>query len=75
MVSEDIKDSVINNTRNLLLGHVTVGMVTSPQINDNMLIETASPLKSTIRMNVYQQPVKVTFLFITPQYFCNVNFP
>ena len=59
MVSEEIKDSVLDNTRNLLLGHVAVGSMTSSQINDNTLIETASPLKSTIRMNVYQQPVKV----------------
>lgn len=59
MVSEEIKDSVVDNTRNLLLGHVAVGSVTSSQINDNMIIETASPLKSMIRMNVYQQPIRL----------------
>lgn len=59
MVSEEIKDAVIDNTRNLLLGHVAVGRLTSSQISDNQIVETASPLKSTVRMNVYQRPVKV----------------
>ncbi|XP_045157797.1 transforming growth factor-beta-induced protein ig-h3-like [Mercenaria mercenaria] len=59
MVSERIKDSVVDNTRNLLLGHVAVGSLTSSHISDNQIIETASPLKSTIRMNVYQRPVEL----------------
>lgn len=59
MVSEEIKDSVVDNTMNIVLGHIAVGNLTSPHFSNNDMLETASPLKTKIRINIYQRPIKV----------------
>ncbi|KAH3815464.1 transforming growth factor-beta-induced protein ig-h3-like isoform X1 [Dreissena polymorpha] len=59
IVSQEISDSVIEDTRNILLGHVAVGRLTSSRLTDDMIVETASPLKSSIRINTYEQPKKL----------------
>ncbi|XP_052256399.1 transforming growth factor-beta-induced protein ig-h3-like [Dreissena polymorpha] len=59
IVSQEISNSVIEDTRNILLGHVAVGRLTSSRLTDDMIVETASPLKSSIRINTYEQPKKL----------------
>ena len=59
VVSEPIKEKLLNNTRSLLLGHVAVGSYPSHYVQDNQMIETASPFKSKIRINTYQTPISV----------------
>ncbi|XP_052775009.1 transforming growth factor-beta-induced protein ig-h3-like [Mya arenaria] len=59
MVSKNISESVVEDTRNIMLGHVAVGRLTSSQLTNEMIVETASPLKSSIRINMYEQPTKV----------------
>lgn len=61
MVSKEINDTVLDDSRNILLGHVTAGRMTSAQMSDNQILETASPIKSTIRFNSYRNPVQVKF--------------
>ena len=61
MVSEQISEDVVDNTRDILLGHVIVGRYTSPLFNDNQMIETSSPYKTKIRINTYNTPLNVSF--------------
>lgn len=61
MVSQEINSTVLEDTRNILLGHMAVGRLTSNQLTDNQVIQTASPLKSTIRFNSFKRPVKVKY--------------
>ena len=71
IVSQEISDSVIEDTRNILLGHVAVGRLTSSRLTDDMIVETASPLKSSIRINTYEQPKKVTYFEMKFHIYCN----
>ncbi|KAL4236692.1 hypothetical protein ACF0H5_005076 [Mactra antiquata] len=60
MVSQDITNSMIDDARNLLLGHMVVGRVTSSKFDNDQLLETASPHGAYVRMNVYSgYPKKV----------------
>ena len=73
MVSQDISNAVLDDTRNILLGHVAVGRLTSSQLTNDLLLETASPLKSTVRINIYQQPKKVKITNILKGLFDSSN--
>lgn len=59
IVSEPIRETLVDNTRGLLLGHVALGSFPSTHLNDEQMIETASPFKSKIRINTYQRPVSL----------------
>ena len=59
VVSEPIRETLVDNTRGLLLGHVAVGRFPSTQLSDGQMVDTASPYKSKIRINSYQRPVSV----------------
>jgi len=59
MVSQKLQQTVVEDTRNVLLGHVTLGRYTSPQLADDQLVATASPFKTSIRINTYETPVKL----------------
>ncbi|KAL3869815.1 hypothetical protein ACJMK2_042449 [Sinanodonta woodiana] len=56
IVSKQPTDSLQQDTRKLILGHFALVKLTSPHLKNNQLIETASPFKSKIRVNLYDSP-------------------
>ncbi|KAL3869818.1 hypothetical protein ACJMK2_042451 [Sinanodonta woodiana] len=56
IVSEQATNTLLQDTRNLVLGHLALGTLTSTRLKNNQLIETASPFKSKIRVNLYDSP-------------------
>lgn len=59
IVSEQATDALLQDTRNLVLGHLALGTLTSTRLKNNQLVETASPFKSKIRVNLYDSPQHV----------------
>lgn len=53
MVSQPLIDTMISDLKAMLLGHLTPEVYTSSRLNDEQLIDTASPYKNKIRINFY----------------------
>ncbi|XP_071119881.1 transforming growth factor-beta-induced protein ig-h3-like [Mytilus edulis] len=53
MVSQPLIDTMISDLKAMLLGHLSPEVYTSSRLNDEQLIDTASPYKNKIRINFY----------------------
>lgn len=60
LVSRPLTDMLVNDMKQLLLGHVVVGAVKTSQMKDEQTLQTGSPVKSTVRINFYEYPHKVS---------------
>ncbi|XP_067677411.1 transforming growth factor-beta-induced protein ig-h3-like [Haliotis asinina] len=59
MVSKPVSNLVLNDTQNLLLGHMASGQYKISNLQDEQLVETGSPYKSKIRINFYEGPQRL----------------
>ncbi|XP_064605989.1 LOW QUALITY PROTEIN: periostin-like [Liolophura sinensis] len=59
LVSRPLTDMLVNDMKQLLLGHVVVGSVKTSQMKDEQTLPTGSPVKSTVRINFYEYPHKL----------------
>lgn len=60
MVSRPILDKMEDDLQAVLLGHVVDGPRRASSFADEEILETASPFGSTIRINFYSRPAKIT---------------
>ncbi|ESP05386.1 hypothetical protein LOTGIDRAFT_208417 [Lottia gigantea] len=59
MVSKPLTDLVIADMSNVLLGHLVYDTLKTSGLNDEQLIETASPFDSLLRVNFFSRPEKL----------------
>lgn len=63
MVSQPLIDTMISDLKAMLLGHLSPEVYTSSRLNDEQLIDTASPYKNKIRINFYDNEVSLRIFF------------
>lgn len=59
-VSEPAIDKALKSLQNAILSHMVVGALKTSSIEDEQLLETGSPEDTTIRINYFSKPEKVS---------------
>lgn len=59
-VSEPAVDKALKSLQNAILGHMVVGAIRTSSMEDEELLKTGSPEDTSIRINYFSRPEKVS---------------